>query len=126
MSGLEEPRGEELPEHSLASDRENMRAAWRAFRGELGNLARALGLVHRETKGAAELVVQSGRLATAAAALGLADEDADEVAEAWHRWARERGLPRPYGSIRRALVARALGEEWRPDPDAVDGIPDRG
>lgn len=125
MSGLEEPRGEELPEHSLAAQAESFREAWRVFGREVAGVARSLGLLRRETKGAIVLAAASGRIATAGEALGLTPEETTEVAETWLAWARERGLPRPYGTIRRALVDRALGEEWRPR-DTVDGLPDRG
>lgn len=97
----------------------DFRAAWRALLVELHLLRRDLG-------SGVELATKTGRVMTTGQALGLTEAETEEVAEVWHAWARERGLPRPWHSIREALVWRAMGDPWRPDEDFPNVRPLRG
>lgn len=112
----EQERPEPLPEHSLAADLASFLAA-------LAELGRGIVEVGRAFRVGAQLVELDRRVDVTARALGLTPEQGREVAEAWYAWARRRGFPRPAGAIRHALVSRAMGDEWHPREDTVDGLP---
>jgi hypothetical protein len=62
----------------------------------------------------AKLVVRVEETKFYGLALGLTKDEVDEVLRAWVRWTSTHPEPIDWPRVQRALVARSLGEEWRP------------
>jgi len=62
----------------------------------------------------AEAAMKYDSLMSAARAVGLTDDEASETFTTWQRAYQATLDPLPWRRVERAMVLRAMGEEWRP------------